>query len=329
MSHVHVWTNHVHISYRWVPVQKSCHTYRWVMTHVWMSHVWMSHVYVTPHIWMSHVYICHRRVSAQRGFCCCFSWQWQRARSHGLPTGILGLCCSMLQMCCGLLQGEESCAIDRYIGTVFAVYCKCVAGLCRARSHGPPTGTLGLCCSMWQVCCRVLQGKELWAADRYIGMWYRVLQCFAVRCSALQCWNRHRCIFPIPREPGCKLYINSAYLRVCARFSTIDTNWPLSNRSAIFEHLAWKETCTSDQYKWKETNKRDLLTLVQTAAALWPLHMKQRPIWETYSQEKRPRKESHTLSFTLQPCSSLNLWKLCTHVCVFGVCVSVWPIWET
>jgi len=66
----HIWVSHV------THMKESCHTYEWVMSHIWMSHVshiWMSHVthmsesrdtyeYVLCHIWMchvSHIWMCH------------------------------------------------------------------------------------------------------------------------------------------------------------------------------------------------------------------------------------------------------------------------------
>ena len=34
-------------------MNESCHTYEWVMAHIWMGHV--THEWVIPHIWLSHV----------------------------------------------------------------------------------------------------------------------------------------------------------------------------------------------------------------------------------------------------------------------------------
>ena len=50
----HVWMSHVK------RVNESCHTYKWVMSHIWMSHVTHmneschTHEWVKSHIWMSH-----------------------------------------------------------------------------------------------------------------------------------------------------------------------------------------------------------------------------------------------------------------------------------
>jgi len=107
-------------------------------------------------------------------------------------------------------EGEESWATDRYIGTVLqyvAIVLQVVAGrgvMCYRQVHWDCV------CSMLQVCCRALQGKESWATDRYIGtvlqyvasvlqgvagqgvmscrqVYWHVIQCVAVFCSALQC----------------------------------------------------------------------------------------------------------------------------------------------
>jgi len=36
-------------------MNESCHTYEWVMSHIWMSHVTHMNDWVMSHIWMSHV----------------------------------------------------------------------------------------------------------------------------------------------------------------------------------------------------------------------------------------------------------------------------------
>ena len=59
----HIWISHV------THMNESCHTYEWVMSHIWMSHVthmneswiasWVQVNYVTHEWVMSHIWMCH------------------------------------------------------------------------------------------------------------------------------------------------------------------------------------------------------------------------------------------------------------------------------
>jgi len=54
----HIWMNesclHIRMS-RVTHMNESCHTYAWVVSHIWMSHVTHMNEWVMSHIWMSHV----------------------------------------------------------------------------------------------------------------------------------------------------------------------------------------------------------------------------------------------------------------------------------
>ena len=66
-----------HVIQRCTHVNESCHTYRWVMSHIWMSHVARMnescHVYmwVLSHIWMNHVTYVNES-------CCTYGWGMSR-----------------------------------------------------------------------------------------------------------------------------------------------------------------------------------------------------------------------------------------------------------
>jgi len=70
----HLWMSHV------THMNESCHTYEWVMSHLWMSHVklmkesWYPYEWVLSHVWMSHV--THMNES-------CHTYEWVMIHMNG------------------------------------------------------------------------------------------------------------------------------------------------------------------------------------------------------------------------------------------------------
>jgi len=182
---------------------ESCHTYVWVMLHVWRCHVPHScgigiysafsvYKYVTSHIRMSHVTYMYESCHASEGVTSPTAVAYIARpviMGKAVDEDTLRVCCNVLQcvaVCCSELQCVAMC-------------CSAVQWLWARLLTKTLWGYVAKCCSLLQcvaVCCCVLQ---------CVAVFCSVLQSIAVRCSvvavrcsvlqhsAVQCSAVHRC----------------------------------------------------------------------------------------------------------------------------------------
>jgi len=151
-------------------MSESCHTYEWVMSHLWVSHV-------TPMSESCHTSEWH--TPEQQSSSYCQSWRCvPRVPNYPVLCKLLcvAVCCSELQwvvVCCSVLQSVAVCC---------SVFIVTLCATCTKLSSFVYTP---VCCSVLQcvaVCCSVLQ---------WVAVSCSVLQCAAVCCSVLQCIHRN------------------------------------------------------------------------------------------------------------------------------------------
>jgi len=166
-------------------MNESCHTYEWVMSHVWMSHG--THINVSyfscEHIWMSHVTILRSHTSHVNESCLMISsqlWYIYKYMYLCIQSRLLVLCnCVVFSHCeLNFEMVEDNSAdfwefrhSDKFREFKDKDY---VADQCAA------------------VCCSVLQ---------CVAMSYRVLQSVAMCCGVLQCGAVCCSVFRLCRRP--------------------------------------------------------------------------------------------------------------------------------
>ena len=183
----HIWMSHV------TPMNESCHTYEWIMSHLWMRSC-HTYAWVLAHIWMRHV----ADVSDSCHTC---AWSCAFAECLGETQGgfiviwgetFLGLFCKRDQIilgCHNVSQRVTTCRLNRQFKGSFAKETKLFRALLQKRrnhlgmsQHAAPNASGGscecvcvcvsVCVCVWGVCVCVCVTRRI-MIPRLMMLWNR------------------------------------------------------------------------------------------------------------------------------------------------------------
>jgi len=173
-------------------MNESCHTYEWVMSHIWMSHV------------------THMNESMMQGQSVCLGmfWLW---------------CC--IETACGavwfsVLQCGSVCCSVVQCGAVWCSVLQCVALRCSALVVLLHQTHMWYSVLQWAtVCYSVVQCGAVWCSVVQCGaVWCSVVQCGAVWCSVFQCMQCVAVFHNVQVCFGCAAASNPCFAVLCLCF---------------------------------------------------------------------------------------------------------------